>query len=142
MLLSMTADAADFELSFDRPIPADDLSPLLAQSHWAADRGHEQLVEMLEATPIKLGVWQSDRLVGFARVLTDGLYRALIDDVIIDESLRGRGLGGRMMTALAGRLSHVEEVFLRCEKELVGYYERCGYQRIAICLDLLDRPGS
>lgn len=93
---------------------------------------------MLEATPIKLGAWQGDRLVGFARVLTDGLYRALIDDVIVDASLRGQNLGSRMMQRLAERLAGVEEIFLRCEPDMAPFYERLGYQRVAICLDLVQ----
>ena len=30
----------------------------------------------------------------------------------------------------------VEEVFLRCEQDVVPFYERLGYKRVAICLDL------
>ena len=132
----MSSELADLELSFDRPITADELSPLFAQSHWAANRGRDELNQMLANTAVKLGVWKAGRLIGFARVLTDGLYRALIDDVIIDESLRGQGLGSRMMRLLAERLSNVEEIFLRCEQETVPFYERLDYERIAICLDL------
>ncbi len=33
-----------------------------------------------------------DRVIGFARVLTDYTFKALIFDVIVDESDRGQGL--------------------------------------------------
>ncbi len=139
----MSVGTTDVELSFDRPIAAEQLLPLFAQCPWAADRGRDELGRMLEATPVKLGAWQRDRLVGFARVLTDGLYRALIDDVIVDASLRGQDLGSRMMRLLAERLADVEEVFLRCEQDVVPFYERLGYRRVAICLDLAEgRPGN
>ena len=130
------------ELSLERQVTAEDLMPLLAQSHWAAGRGRGELSRMLEASPIKLGAWQGDRLVGFARVLTDGLYRALIDDVIVDQPWRARGLGSKMMRRLADQLDSVEEVFLRCEEDLVPFYEGLGYQRIAVCLDLMQRARS
>jgi ribosomal protein S18 acetylase RimI-like enzyme len=127
------------ELSFERPIEADDLLPLLAQTHWASGRGRDAVSQMLLATPVKLGAWQDDRLVGFVRALTDGRYRALIDDVVVEASLRGQGLGSRMLRQMADKLAGVEEVFLRCDNSIVPFYEGLGYRRTAICLDLVDR---
>jgi len=133
----MPHDCTEIELSFDRPIQAADLALLFAQSDWAASRSLEDLEQMLSATRLKLGVWQDGRLVGFARAITDGRYRALIDDVIVDESMRGSGLGTRMMRHLAQHLDHVDEIFLRCEADIVPFYQRLGYQQRAICLDLV-----
>ena len=50
------------------------------------------------------------RLVGFARVLTDFVYKALIFDVIVDAALRSNGVGRMLMDAVvkppvAARLS-------------------------------------
>ena len=129
-------ESQNVELSFSREIRAADLMPLLAQSGWAADREHSEVESLLSATPVKVGAWAGNRLVGFARALTDNRYRALIDDVIVDESYRGQGLGSRIIDAMSERFAHVEEVFLRCEDELVSFYERLGYYRRAICLDL------
>ena len=138
----MSSELSDIELSFERPITTEHFLSLFAQTHWAAGRECDKLSQMLAATPIKLGVWKGNCLVGFARVLTDGLYRALIDDVIIDTSLRGQGLGSRMMQLLAERLVNVEEVFLRCEQDIVPFYQRLGYKPIATCLDLVEGRRS
>ena len=126
-------------LSFDRPVPPADLKQLLTQADWASDRSVDELAAMLEVTPVVLGAWEQDRLVGFLRVLTDGRYRALVDDVIVDKRLRGGGLGSQMMQAVAERLADVDEIFLRCESELVPFYRRLGYRAISTCLDLVDR---
>ena len=84
---------------------------------------------MLEGTSLTLGAWEGDRLVGFARAMTDGIYRALIDDVIVDGSKRGMGIGSELMRRLSGKLADVEEVFLRCGEGVVPFYERHDFER-------------
>ena len=44
-----------------------------------------------------------DRLVAFARVLTDFIYRAVVFDVIVASDHRGRGFGARLMDLLVAR---------------------------------------
>ena len=69
--------------------------------------------------------------------MTDDRFRAIIDDVVIDASYRGQGLGAALLRRMAERLTHVEEVFLRCEPELVPFYERLGYRHCSKCMDLI-----
>ena len=85
---------------------------------------------MLSATPLKLGLWRlSDcKLVGFLRVLTDGVYRALIDDVVIDEGIRGTGWGTKLLELACARLAEVEEVKLGCAEATAPLYERLGFR--------------
>ena len=102
------------QYSFDRQIELEQLQGLLRQTGWANQRSIEGIQEMLQGTPLTLGAWEGDRLVGFARVITDGIYRALIDDVVVEESKRGTGIGSKLMRQLIERLTEVEEVFLHC----------------------------
>ena len=115
--------------SFERSITATDLVPLYQQADWTRQRSLEQIEEMLDNTPICLGVWKGGRLVGFARVLTDELFRALIDDVIVDKEFRSMGIGKRMIKELVQRLDNVELVVLGCEHRLVKFYEGLGFKK-------------
>ena len=71
--------------SFDRRIEPKQLMGLLRQAGWANQRSIEGVRRMLEGTSLTLGAWEGDRLVGFARAMTDGIYRALIDDVPLEK---------------------------------------------------------
>ena len=62
-------------------------------------------------------------------MITDGIYRALIDDVVVEESKRGTGIGSELMRRVVERLAAVEEVFLRCGEHVVPFYERHGFER-------------
>ena len=115
--------------SFDRQIELEQLQGLLRQTSWANRRSIEGIQKMLEGTPLTLGAWEGDRLVGFVRVLTDGIYRALIDDVVVEESKRGTGIGSELMRRVVDRLAEVEEVFLRCGKHVIPFYERHRFER-------------
>ena len=113
--------------SFERPLVPQDVQRLLKQTSWASHRETPGIEKMLKNSFLTLGVWDDDRLIGFARVLSDGAYRALIDDVVVDESYRGKGIGTEIMKHLLSRLKQVEEVFLRTGKEMVPFYEGLGF---------------
>ena len=117
--------------SFDRPLPLADVQRLLAQTDWAAQRTPADLQTML-AGSVCAGAWQDDRLVGFARAITDGVYRALLEDVVVDESLRGQGIGRALVETLLERLAPVQQILLVCGDHLIPYYGQFGFERMAL----------
>jgi GNAT superfamily N-acetyltransferase len=129
--------AKEIDFSFERPISAADLQPLFRQTHWAAQRSNDAVESLLACSGVTLGGWHNDRLVAFARALTDDHFRALVDDVVVDHSFRDQGLGTALMRHMAQRLAQVEEVFLRCDPEMVSFYERLGYRQRLKCMDLI-----
>ena len=125
------------DYSFDRKIEPEQLQDLLRQTGWANGRSIEGIQQMLNGTPLILGAWEGDHLVGFARVITDGIYRALIDDVVVEESKRGTGIGSELMRRLIERLAGVEAVFLHCGEQVVPFYERHRFERsYGVIMDL------
>jgi predicted GNAT family N-acyltransferase len=117
---------------FTNQIDLADLQRLFAQTDWTAKRTPESLAKMLEQTPICMGVWDGDRLIGFARAVTDDLFRAFVEDVIVDEAYRGQGIGAEIMRRLLERLDHVEEITLNCHDHLVPFYGRLGFERAGL----------
>ena len=127
------------DYSFDRQIDLEQLQDLLRQTGWANQRSIKGIQKMLEGTPLTVGAWEGDRLVGFVRVMTDGIYRALIDDVVVEESKRGTGIGSELMQRVIERLAEVEEVFLRCGDHVVPFYERHNFERSnGVIMDLKE----
>jgi GNAT superfamily N-acetyltransferase len=72
----------------------------------------------------------SGRLVASARVITDYVYTGKVLDVIVDGSLRRRGVGKRLMGAVTDHpeLQDVEELTLNCREGLAPFYEACGFR--------------
>ncbi len=117
---------------FTQDIDVDDLVRLFAQTDWGASRSPEALAQMLAQTRVCLGVWDGERLIGFARAVTDDCYRAFVEDVIVDAAYRGQGIGAEMMRRLLERLAHVEEITLNCHDDLIPFYQRFGFERAGL----------
>lgn len=109
----------------------DDLLDMYRNEWWSTDRRREDVERMLRETDETIAFADSDgHLVAFARVLTDYVYRATIYDVIVDEDLRGEGVGDQLMEALIHHpeLSEVEHLDLQCLDEMQGFYRRHGFE--------------
>lgn len=122
------------EYSFDRSITPENLRPLLRQTGWAHGRDIAGIRRMLDATPLMLGAWEGETLIGYARAITDGVYRALIDDVVVDDAQRKSGVGSEIVRRLVARLREmeVEEVFLRCGEYMEPFYARLGFEKSGV----------
>lgn len=98
---------------------------------WTKGRALEDVRRMLEHTDVIIGFCdlESQRLVAFARVLTDYVYKALVLDVIVASRYRGKGLARALMDAAIGHpsLRSVRHFELYCRPELVPFYRRWGF---------------
>jgi GNAT superfamily N-acetyltransferase len=72
---------------------------LSTESYWAKGRPFE-VVQKSFANSAVFGIYQSDELVGWARVVTDYTTFGWIADVFIVPEFRGLGLGKRLMEAI------------------------------------------
>ncbi|MEO1631393.1 MAG: GNAT family N-acetyltransferase [Bacteroidota bacterium] len=106
-----------------------EVQALLGQTDWADGRSLDGIERLLAAGPY-VTARAHGQLIGFARALSDGRYRALIEDVIVDAEWRGRGAGEALVHLLLDtHLSNVAQVHLGCEEANVAFYERFGFER-------------
>jgi GNAT superfamily N-acetyltransferase len=108
-----------------------DLHGLYQAEWWTHRRNVDDVARMLEGSNVALGFEdeESGRLVGFARVITDFVYKALVLDVIVAASHRGTGMGRALMDAVIEHpeLKDVLHFELYCRPELIPFYERWGF---------------
>ena len=113
------------------PAHIDDLLELYRSAWWARDRVADDVRRMLVAADVIVGFREAatQALVAFARALTDGVYKALVLDVIVAPAYRGTGLGQRLVDAVLAhpRLQQVRDIELYCRPEMVPFYERWGF---------------
>ena len=77
---------------------------------------------------IAIGVWKENELIGFARVVSDGVFRAYLEDVVVHESVRNKGIGEKMLTMLLEEISHIDIVSLFCGEKLIKFYGQKQFQ--------------
>jgi ribosomal protein S18 acetylase RimI-like enzyme len=72
-------------------------------SFWARGRQRQELSAMLGGSQAVVSAWQGQELVGFGRASSDGLFRAVLWDVVVDKDHQGRGLGRRIESGVEDR---------------------------------------
>ena len=96
---------------------------------WAKERSIEDLsIAIANSEPV-ISVWDKQRLIGFARATSDGIYRATIWDVVIHPDYRGAGLGRKLVETVLShpRMNRVERVYLMTTHQQ-RFYERIGFE--------------
>jgi len=111
----------------DRPIAAAAVRRLYDGAGWWPDWGLGG-IERAIAASVAVGAWDGERLVGFARAISDGEHRAYVEDVVIDPEYRGRKIGEEIVAALVQAIGRVHIVSLFCEPERVEFYRRNGFR--------------
>ena len=102
-----------------------------AHSFWADDRTPSQLRRMLWGSAAAVSAWDGGRLVGFGRATTDGIFRAVLWDVVVAGSHQGRGIGRQVVGSLMERpcVRHAERLYLMTTNSS-GFYEQLGFKVI------------
>lgn len=97
-------------------------------SFWAKNRSIEDLqLAIANSNPV-VTVWDNLNLIGSARAISDGVYRATIWDVVIHPDYQGLGLGRKMVETVISHplLTRVEKIYLMTTHQQ-KFYERIGF---------------
>ena len=108
------------------------LQRLLDQhTFWAQGRSLNALRHMLAGSAAVVSLWRGKRLVGFGRASSDGIFRAVLWDVVIPEDLQGQGLGRQLVEALINtpQLRNVERTYLMTTNS-AGFYQQLGFDLV------------
>lgn len=103
---------------------------LMLGEWWCSKRRLSEVHKVIDGSNVVLGaVDENGDVVGFCRVLTDYIFKAMIFDVIIEPSFRNTGLGREMISRILAddALNEVKSFELYCAEEMTGYYKKLGF---------------
>lgn len=107
------------------------LMVLYANEWWTNTRKLEEVKKLISNTTFVFGVVyeETDELVGFTRVLSDKVYKALVFDVIVRPDHRDKQLGKMLIEAVLNQpeIKQVETVELYCHEFHEPFYEKFGF---------------
>ena len=113
----------DWISAFDKD-QIDQVHGLMKSEWWCKNRLQTDVARVVKTSDIVLGVLNEDgRLIGFTRVLTDYIYKALIFDVIVEPSSRQSGLGKKIIEHLLNMeaLRPVKSFELYCPERINSF---------------------
>ncbi len=110
----------------------DELYSIYSSLWWTANRSKKDLKIALKNSTLNIGLKKNNQLIGFARVLSDKAFKALILDVVIAPEFYHKGLGSMIMNHIIDHpeLSLVNDFELYCKEELIPYYQKFGFEEL------------
>ena len=106
------------------------LHALYQQEWWSAQRSLADTKRCIEGSQFCIGlIDDSGTLQGFARVLTDYIFKALIFDLIVTKPQRNTGIGNKVISTIKNhpQLQEVQHFELYCLPEIFSFYEKHGF---------------
>ena len=77
--------------------PTDGLNKLKklldTNAFWEKSRTINDLKKCLAKSDVIVSLWVGNEIIGFGRALTDGVYRGVLWDIVIDKNHQGKGFG-------------------------------------------------
>ena len=107
-----------------------ELHVLYQNEWWTKGRTLEETQQCVSGSQICIAIIdKNNSIIGFARVLTDYIFKALIFDVIVSPEQRKTGLGDRLIGLVKNhsKLSCVKSFELYCLPELELFYKNHGF---------------
>lgn len=120
-----------FTISTDKTkLDTDFIQQSLAGTYWAEDIP-KSIVEKSIEHSLCFGIYEGEKQIGIARMITDKATFAYLCDVFIDEHYRGHGLGKWMMNVI---MDHPDlqglRRFLLATKDAHTLYRKYGFSEL------------
>lgn len=90
----------------------------------------EELALALSCSYYTVSAYQNEKLVGFGRIVSDGILHAMIYEMIVDPACQRKGIGAQILKMLLEKCDSagIRDVQLFCAKGKRVFYEKFGFQ--------------
>ena len=90
---------------------------------WAQKRTIKDLKKCLANSDVVISLWVGNQIVGFGRALTDGIYRGVLWDIVIDQNHQGNGYGSLILNNLLSskKIKNTKKLYLMTTNKKLFY---------------------
>ena len=90
---------------------------------WAKNRTINDLKKCLANSDVVISIWVGNEIVGFGRALTDGIYRGVLWDIVIDHNHQGKGFGKLIVNNLLSSkaIKNTKKIYLMTTNKKLFY---------------------
>ena len=90
---------------------------------WAQSRTINDLKKCLANSDVIISIWVGNEIVGFGRALTDGIYRGVLWDIVIDQNYQGKGFGKLIVESLLSseKIKNTKKLYLMTTNKKLFY---------------------
>jgi len=121
------------EIIFSTEAPAaQSFKSLYDTTNWGpVERDVGFYADALRGSWALVAAYDDDRLIGFARAISDGKLHAFITEMIVDPAYQRRRLGEQLLKLLVDRChaSGITDIQLFCAKGKADFYVKNGFSK-------------
>lgn len=124
------------EYKINAPISADQFIDLLVRSTLGERRpihDRECMEGMVANSNLTISAWESNRLVGIARSMTDFHYACYLSDLAVCQSFQKSGIGRQLQVITQNQLGPRCKLILIAAPAANNYYEHVGFTNNPRC---------
>ena len=94
-----------------------------SNAFWAKNRTINDLKKCLAKSDVVISIWVGNEIVGFGRALTDGIYRGVLWDIVIDQNHQGKGFVKLILNNLLSskEIKNTKKIYLMTTNKKLFY---------------------
>ena len=98
---------------------------------WARNRTIKDLKSCLASSDVIVSLWSNNNILGFGRALSDGTFRSVLWDIVIDHQHQGRGYGKLIVKSLleSKKINKSERIYLMTSNQK-DFYCQIGFKEV------------
>ena len=108
-----------------------DFYPLYIATGWneSLNLSPDELELAITNSYCVVSVYEKDRLIGFGRVVSDGVAYATINDVMVAPMWQNQGIGSAIIRKLVNKceIADIRSIHLFAAKGAEGFYKHLGF---------------
>lgn len=89
----------------------------------------DELYSTLSKSYFTISAYVNNKLIGFGRIISDGILHAMIYEMIVLPEYRGKGIGSEILKRLVQkcRIDNIRDIQLFCAVGKRSFYEKHGF---------------
>ena len=98
---------------------------------WAQSRTLNDLKKCLANSDVVISLWVDKEIVGFGRALTDGVYRGVLWDIVIDQKYQSKGYGTLIVKKLLSskKIRNTKKLYLMTTNQK-SFYAKYNFKEV------------
>ncbi|AYW47560.1 N-acetyltransferase [Tetragenococcus osmophilus] len=118
------------EIKVNEPLSVEQVAMLYRETEFAKPlEDNNRLQEMINHTPLVFSAWNEEKLLGFARCLTDFEYFCYLSDILVLPYYQKQGIGKMLVHEMKEYLGSRVTISLRAEDKAQGFYEQMNFEQ-------------
>ena len=99
---------------------------------WAKDRTINNLRKCLANSDVIISIWLDNEPVGFGRALSDGIYRGVLWDIVIDQNHQGKGYGKSIVKNIleSKQIKNTKKIYLMTTNKKL-FYSQLDFKEVS-----------